>query len=721
MPRLTVTGSDNRDRVFEFQEGPITIGRAEGNFVQIDDPDAAPQHCQIERTADGRFKLVDLETAAGTEVNGRKVNAHLLEHSDLIVVGDTYLVFEETAGAGGRAKTRRIPILRGRRRVRMLPRRRAAESTDITAADLRVAVKAMVERGGPAALDEARAVLDQFYVEFRGAPFYEGLQVELENLYRMLEINKLLNSEHSLKKLLELIMDAVIEMAGAERGFLLLREGDKLGIKVARNFDRESIKRPEFKVSHSVAEEVLRTGKPIISADALSDPALPGTGSVADLKLRSLLCMPFAVRDRILGCVYIDNRFETGVFRQEDLPLLQGFADQAAIAIENARLFEQNAAREEELKRSKEEIERLNAQLKEKVEKQYAELSKARQDLASAWKDVPLKHDFSSIIGQSRPMKEVFSILDRVLDTDEPVYVHGESGTGKELVARAIHFNSPRAKSGKFVSENCSAIPDTLLESELFGHEKGAFTGAVASKIGLFELAHRGTLFLDEIGDMSLEMQKKVLRAIQEGEIRRVGGKDVVKVDVRLITASNKDLAELIKVGQFREDLFYRLNVVKVTLPPLRDRRDDIPRLVEHFLEKIARETGQPLRGVDEVAYWYLQNYAWPGNVRELENEIRRAVALSDGTIGVDALKDEIRRQQLFAPAAGIPEGTALKDVVRQAVEDVERRLLRKVLDETGWKKIEAARLLGVSRPTLDAKIEQYGLAPALRKAPPVV
>ena len=710
MPRLTVTGPDGRERVFEFQEGPISIGRGEGSFVQLEDAGAQPRHCQIEKTPDGRFKLVDLETPTGTEVNGRKVNAQLLEHSDLILIGDTYLVFEESGARARSGGTRRIPILRRGRRARVLARRRPPPD-EITAQDLKVAIQSMVKAGGPPALDQAREVLERFYLELRGAPFYEGLQAELENLYRMLEINKLLNSEHNLKKLLELIMDSVIEMASAERGFLILREGEGLVIKVARNFDRESIKKPEFKVSHGVAEEVLRTGKPVISADAINDPALPTAGSVADLKLRSLLCMPFRVRDRVLGCVYIDNRFETGLFRQEDLPLLQGFADQAATAIENARLWEENLRQTEELRRTKEEVELLNAELKEKVEKQYAELAKAREQLTASRSDVPLRHDFSSIIGRSRAMRDVFAVLDRVLDTDEPVYVYGESGTGKELVSRAVHFNSPRAKTGKFVSENCSAIPDTLLESELFGHEKGSFTGAVATKIGLFELAHKGTLFLDEIGDMSVEMQKKVLRAIQEGEIRRVGGKDVIKVDVRIITASNKDLGELIKSGQFREDLFYRLNVVKVTLPPLRDRKDDIPLLVEHVLERIARDGGQPTRKVDEVAFWYLQNYAWPGNVRELENEIRRAVALSDGVITVDCLKEEIRQQQLFRPSFQIPEGGALKDVVKQAVEDVERRVISKALEETGWKKAEAARVLGVSRPTLDAKIEQYGLS----------
>jgi transcriptional regulator with GAF, ATPase, and Fis domain len=715
MPKLTICTEDQQERVFEFEGGLVTIGRAETNSIQLDDPAAEPLHCQIEATGDGRFKLVDLETRVGTEVDGMKVNAHFLESGDRIYIGGISIIYEDTAEPA-KSKTRRIPILKTRRLGRIPTRRRLGAlpppgDEKLTIQDLRIVLSSIVAQNGPEVLEEARQALEQFYEEHHGQPLYDGLMGELDNLYRMMEINKLINSEHNLKKLLELIMDSVIEMAGAERGFLILRERESLVIKVARNFDRESIKKPEFKVSHSVAEEVLRTGKPIISADALSDPDLPSAGSVTNLKLRSLLCIPFRVREQSLGCVYIDNRFETGLFSEDDLPLLQGFADQAAIAIENARLFEENLRRQDELKRSRDEIERLNDQLKAKVEKQYAELAKVKQDLDSTRADVPLKHDFSSILGQSRPMKDVFRLLDRVIDSDEPVFVHGESGTGKELVARAIHFNSPRAKSGKFVSENCSAIPDTLLESELFGHEKGAFTGAIASKPGLFEMAHRGTLFLDEIGDMSLDMQKKLLRAIQEGEIRRVGGKDIIKVDVRMLSASNKDLADLIKTGAFREDLFYRLNVVKITLPPLRDRKEDIPLLVDYFLDKIAKDQGQPKRVVDEPAYWYLQSYSWPGNVRELDNEIRRAVALSDGLITVDNLKDEVKSQELFKPAIRIPMGGQLKDIVREAAEEVERKVIARTLEECGWKKTDASARLGISRPTLDAKIEQYGLA----------
>src|SRR5581483_9548363 len=462
MPRLTICRSDKEERTFEFEGGVVTIGRAETNSIQLDDPAAEPLHCQIEATPDGRFKLVDLETRVGTEVDGMKVNAHFLESGDRIYIGDMSIVFEEVGDEPWKTKTRKIPILKGRRLGR-IPTRQAPAARrrlralpppgdeNLTIEDLRVVLASLVAQHGPEVLEEARQALEQFYEVHQGRALTDGLLTELDNLYRMMEINKHINSEHNLKKLLELIMDSVIEMAGAERGFLILRERESLVIKVARNFDRESSKKPELKVSHSVAEEVLRTGKPMISADALNDTNLPPPGSVSELKLRSLLCVPFRVREQVLGCVYIDNRFETDLFSEDDLPLLQGFADQAAIAIENARLFEENLRDQAELKRSRDEIERLNDQLKAKVEKQYAELAKVKQDLDSRRADVPLKHDFSSIVGGSRAMKDLFRLLDRVIDTDEPVFVHSESGTGKELVARSIHFNSPRAKSGKFV------------------------------------------------------------------------------------------------------------------------------------------------------------------------------------------------------------------------------------------------------------------------------
>src|SRR5262249_5330188 len=296
------------------------------------------------------------------------------------------------------------------------------------------------------------------------------------------------------------------------------------------------------------------------------------------------------------------------------------------------------------------------------------------------------KHDFSAIVGRSKKLVDIFRVLDRVVDSAVSVVIQGESGTGKELVARAIHFNSPR-RIKRFVTENCAAIPETLLESELFGYKRGAFTGADREKSGLFETAHEGTLFLDEIGDMSLEMQKKLLRALQEGEIRPVGGSTTIRVNVRIISASNKNLKKMMEEGRFREDLYYRLAVITVNVPPLRERREDIPTLVEYFLDKAARENGLPRKKFSEASLMHLSSYAWPGNVRELENEIRRAVALTSADVILpDGLSEQIR------PAREAPPGSAeeddpstLKEIVKKATEDIEREVISKALARAGW------------------------------------
>ncbi len=711
MPKLIIHLPRQKEQVWEFQEDPVIVGRSDTCTIQIDQEGISPRHFSIERTMENRYKLIDLETTEGTAVNGEKINVHLLEHGDRISIGETALVFDVQEEDNQR-ETDRIGLLRPRKRRRPLrrrriPRRPPAQEKVFALEDLRVVLDSLMASGGANAFEEIRKMVDQLSEEHRGTPLYDGLIEERDRLYRMLEINKLINSEHHVNQLLEVILDTVVELSGAERAFLILREEGNLRIRIARNFDREAIKKPEFKISHSIADEVLRTGEPILSVDAMNDPNLPAAGSVTDLKLRSIACLPFRRRNEVIGVVYFDNRFETHAFLEADLPLLQGFADQAAIAIENARLFEENQEKQEALRLSRDQVRKLNDALREKVEKQYEELRKVKQDYLDASKDITWKHDFSSIIGNSRAMREVFSVLDRILDTNQPTLIQGESGTGKELVARAIHFNSSRAKSGSFISENCGAIPDSLLESELFGHEKGAFTGATATKKGLFELAHKGTLFLDEIGDTSLEMQKKLLRALQEGEIRRVGGREIILTDVRLVSASNRDLSELVKAGQFREDLFYRVNVVKITLPPLRERKEDLPTLVDHFLNRIATENGAPRMKIDDEAIRVLKNHSWPGNIRELENEMRRAVALSEEIITPDSLREEIRtaKQDLL-----IPQGSALKEIVRDATTEVETRVIRKVLEETGWVKSEAARILGISRPTLDNKIDTYKL-----------
>lgn len=315
----------------------------------------------------------------------------------------------------------------------------------------------------------------------------------------------------------------------------------------------------------------------------------------------------------------------------------------------------------------------------------------------------------SHLVGSSPRMLEVYKLVAKVAPTRSTVLLEGESGTGKELVARAIHLNSPR-REGPFVPINCAALPDALLESELFGHEKGAFTGAVVAKLGLFETANQGTIFLDEIGDLSPALQVKLLRTIQEQEVRRIGGTATIKVDVRLIAATNRDLPGLIREGRFREDLYYRLNVVRIVLPPLRERREDVPMLAHHFLRKFAGGAVRPLQGFVQDTMDLLAGYAWPGNVRELEHAIERAVSLAHGPFVLpedlpEVVRKAARRDDQVGGAPGRSEETPL-----MSLDEVTRRHLIRILQETGGNKARAARVLGVDRRTLYRMAERYGI-----------
>jgi nitrogen regulation protein NR(I) len=348
------------------------------------------------------------------------------------------------------------------------------------------------------------------------------------------------------------------------------------------------------------------------------------------------------------------------------------------------------------------------------------ELSQAEVAPAS---DEPGRYD---IIGQSKPMRDVYDVIAKVADTPSTVLITGESGTGKELIARALHENSSR-QSAPFVRVNCAAIPSELIESELFGYEKGAFTGAVTSKPGRFELAHGGTLFLDEIGEIPVNMQVKLLRALQEQEFERVGGIKTIEVDVRLVAATNRDLVADIERGRFREDLYYRLNVVHLHLPPLRDRTEDIPLLAEHFLVRFNDKLTKAVTGVSDDAMTKLRSYPWRGNIRELENVVERCLLFCDGeVIDVEDLPGEIRegRSQTerardavadTMPGLGdtVVEAGGLKEAVKEATMRLERELIVKALDQTGGNVTHTARLLKISRKSLQTKMKELGLREA--------
>jgi len=319
------------------------------------------------------------------------------------------------------------------------------------------------------------------------------------------------------------------------------------------------------------------------------------------------------------------------------------------------------------------------------------------------------RYSFEGIVGRSRPMRDLFQLLETVSVTNSTILVSGETGTGKELVARAIHHNSPR-RGNQFVAINCSAIPETLLEVELFGHVRGAFTGAVGNRVGRFEQAHKGTLLLDEVGTMSGPLQMKLLRALQEREVERVGDSRTIKVDVRVIAATNSDLTKLVAAGKFREDLYYRLNVIPVRLPPLRDRREDIPLLVQHFLDRFCRELGppRPTMTVSQQAMRRLMAYEWPGNVRQLENALERAVALSAGRTQIELADLPPDLQELSdVPSSGVFSLPEDGIDFHEYVGNVERELIRQSLERTGGNKGRAAQLLNLKRTTLVEKLKR--------------
>lgn len=331
-----------------------------------------------------------------------------------------------------------------------------------------------------------------------------------------------------------------------------------------------------------------------------------------------------------------------------------------------------------------------------------------REENQRLWMEVDRNFGFENIVGKSKEMKEIFKVVRQVADTRSTVLIMGESGTGKELIARAIHYHSPR-KNHPFVTINCAAIPETLIESELFGHEKGAFTNAIEKKLGRFEVAHQGTLFLDEIGELSMMTQAKILRFLEEREFNRVGGSKTIKVDVRLITATNKDLPQFVKKGQFREDLYYRINVVPILLPPLRERKEDIPLLIDHFIKKFNEENRKDVKGVSQEAMELLINYEWPGNVRELENLIERIIALTPN--------EYIKANELPLPVVNQSKMNGLKESVlsgqisfSKAEEEFEREIIMDALRRANFIQSHAAEILGISRRILKYKMDKLGI-----------
>jgi Nif-specific regulatory protein len=490
------------------------------------------------------------------------------------------------------------------------------------------------------------------------------------NLAALLKISAAINQIRKLPDLRRRLLELIMEVIPAERGAIILSR-ERFGLSEPFvGLDRLDGWLNDFRVSHTVIERIQRDRVAIMSNDVADHQPFRKVASLALRQIQSLLAVPIALDDQFLGVIYLDSSQIDFRFEEDHLQLLTAIASIAAVAFDNVRQIEWL---ENEARRLRDEI-RLN-------------------------------HD---LIGESAAMQAIYQTLAKVAPSDSTVLLRGESGTGKEMVARAIHQGSPRADK-PFIAINCAGLSETLLESDLFGHEKGAFTGAVAQKKGKFEIADGGTVFLDELGELPLPLQAKLLRALQTREFERVGGTRKIKVDIRIIAATNRDLEAAIRDGSFRADLYYRLNVVSITLPPLRERRDDIPLLAQYFATKFGQRCNRQIKGLTPATRALLMNYDWPGNVRELENAIERAVVLgATDFILPEDLPDALHETNTppnVTPAA-----------YHSATREAKKQIVLKALEESGGNFTQAAKQLGIHPNNLHRLARNLGLKTQLKR-----
>ncbi len=500
--------------------------------------------------------------------------------------------------------------------------------------------------------------------------------IELTTLY---EIARLASSSLDLDSTLHSILHALSVFLEMKRGTLTLLDPvtGVLQVRASHGLSPSEMRRGIYRVGEGVTGKVFETGRAFIVPDVKKEPLfLNRTASRGDIKKEniSFIGVPVKVRNKPIGVLSVDRLFSLNIDYEEDVRLLNIVASIIGQAVVLHRMIEAE----------KEKLVLENTRLKDELTKRYS---------------------LPNIIGNTDTMQEIFRSVEVVSRSESTVLIRGESGTGKELIAKAIHYQSPR-KNGPFIKFNCAAIPEGLLESELFGHEKGAFTGAISAKKGRFELAQGGTIFLDEVGDLPLALQPKMLRVLQEYEFERIGGEKTIKADVRIIAATSNNLEKSLENSQFREDLYYRLNVVPIFIPPLRDRREDIPELVDYFAAKYGARADRVVRFTED-AILALTRYPWPGNVRELENVIERTVVMTDGAV-IDALSLKLFPVQLKSPKA-----QAGPEALPQTIQDVELKALKEALARTGWRQAAAARLLGITPRQIGYKMRKYGISPS--------
>ncbi len=481
-------------------------------------------------------------------------------------------------------------------------------------------------------------------------------QLSLDVLERLVALSSEMMRDTAPTRLFASLLKGLVDLTNAEKGFVIVLQDGARHLAASHNVDKDRLDISQ--VSDSIVDQVVKHLQPVIVSDAMNDSRFGRAKSVVDLKLSSVMCVPLIYRNDLLGVIYLGNDSVTDLFGQRDLAMLKIYAAQASLVVYHAL----------QLNQLRLDNRNLRTQLQQSSQ--------------------------GEMIGTCAPMKSMFRVLRRVAPTDLSVLVLGETGTGKELVARELHKLSGR-RDKAFIAINCGAIPENLLESELFGHKKGSFTGAVTDKVGKFEAANGGTLFLDEIGEMPMPLQVKLLRVLQERVIERVGELSPRKVDIRVVSATNKELEEEIREGRFREDLFYRLNEVSIQLPALRERGEDIHELARFFLNKYGDQYGSKARGFTNEAVTAMLNYYWPGNVRQLENRVKKAVIMSD-------------RALLNADDLGIMAGTKRHiEPLDAATEQFKKDYIREALELNNWNKAQTARDLDVDPRTIFRYIEK--------------
>ena len=610
----------------------LVIGRDLESTIRLDDPAVSPQHCTI-ASQDGQLILCDLDSHAGTFVNGIPVKQRRLKSGDEIAVGISVFRFEAEEHQN-------------------------AASSPVQMCDRAAVNPRVLEFQAPELLSLAPQSLAALPQAARMA----------RNLSALLQICKAIGSLRDEEALPWVLLGMIFDVIPAERGAILLMDEDSNEIRSQVAWDRLLGPEHPVHISREIVRQVIEEGISLL--DGGSAAAQSAGSAVNDEKLpRAFLCVPMMSSKKAIGLIYLESSNTTS-FTEDDFQLLAAIAGLAVIGIENARQFERLGSENQRLR---------------------AEFS--------------LTHD---MVGRSARMRDVYQFIERVAPTDSTVLIHGESGTGKELVAAAIHKNSPR-KNQPLVALNCAALTETLLESELFGHEKGAFTSAVNQKKGFLEVAEGGTIFLDEIGELSLILQAKLLRVLQEREFVRVGGTRSIKINVRFLAATNKDLQKCAREGTFRADLFHRLNVISIALPGLREHPEDIPALAEHFAARHAKNCNRTVSGISDEAMACLTQYDWPGNIRELENALERAVVIGSSD---KILAEDLPETLLESAESG--GNTPAK--YHEAIRNLKKQMILTALDQSTGNITEAAKLLGVHANYLHRLMRNLELRPPIKK-----